>query len=81
MYGNRTNSGDPAGKSFGFGGIRFLHENCGQPFYLLRFGFAFLVDLLQPLFVMLRLQSVAQFHGGETFLGGEESSMFCGRLL
>jgi hypothetical protein len=51
-----------------FVGIPF-HEDCGQPFYLLCFGLAFLADLLQPLLVMLKLQSAAK-SPEENFLGG-----------
>jgi hypothetical protein len=36
----RTNLSGPAGRSLGYGGTRFLREDCGQPFYLRRGGWA-----------------------------------------
>jgi hypothetical protein len=66
----------PVGKSIGFGGTRFLHEDCGQPFYLLRFGCPLQAKMLQSLFVVLGFQSVAQFHG--RFLGARSVAFRCG---
>ncbi len=78
VYGN-DKLGNPARKSLGCGGTRFLHEDRGQPFYLLCFGSPFLAALLQPLLVMLTFQSVAKFHW-EEFLGARESNTLI-RLL
>jgi hypothetical protein len=60
--------GGPAGSFLTSAELPF-HEDCGQPFYLLGFGFPFLAALLQLLLVMLELQSAAK-SPGEKFLGG-----------